>query len=79
MVCKLTILCFNIRLTSNAVAKNNYISYTVNVTNTTFCKKTQHLKMIRLYKTSDQLALLKILRLNTPQFFAPSEEEDFIE
>ena len=32
---------------------------------------------IRPYSTSDREALLEILRLHTPEFFDPSEEEDF--
>jgi ribosomal-protein-alanine N-acetyltransferase len=35
--------------------------------------------LIRKYASSDKNAVLEILRANTPQFFAPSEEEDFIE
>ena len=35
--------------------------------------------MIRPYHPSDKQELLKILRLNIPQYFAPSEEADFIE
>ena len=34
--------------------------------------------MIRPYKNEDRPFLLAILQLNTPDFFAPSEEEDFI-
>jgi len=33
---------------------------------------------IRPYKDSDQEAVLHLLRLNTPKFFAAAEEEDFI-
>lgn len=33
---------------------------------------------IRPYQPSDQEALLEILKLHTPEFFDPSEEEDFI-
>ena len=32
---------------------------------------------IRTYKEEDKKNLIKIFRLNTPQFFAPEEEEDF--
>ena len=34
--------------------------------------------MIRLYKKEDKEKLLKLLRLNTPQYFASSEEPDFV-
>ena len=34
---------------------------------------------IRPYSSSDKPALLELLRLNTPQYFAPEEEQDFIE
>lgn len=34
---------------------------------------------IRKYKTSDKLTLIELLRLNTPQFFAPEEEQDLID
>lgn len=33
--------------------------------------------MIRPYHPTDQDQLLHLLRLNTPQYFAPSEEEDY--
>ncbi|MBD1398520.1 GNAT family N-acetyltransferase [Pontibacter sp. JH31] len=33
--------------------------------------------MIRPYATTDREALLHILRLNTPRYFAPEEEADF--
>ncbi len=36
-------------------------------------------KMIRPYHPADKKELLKILRLNIPQYFAASEERDFIE
>lgn len=35
--------------------------------------------MIRPYTNKDQEQLVELLRLNTPQFFHPEEEEDFIE
>ena len=35
--------------------------------------------MIRPYTDTDREALLHILRLNTPRYFAPEEEADFIE
>lgn len=35
--------------------------------------------MIRPYHQKDQAQLIQLLRLNTPQYFAPSEEEDFID
>lgn len=35
--------------------------------------------MIRPYRKSDQPALLQVFRLNTPKYFAPAEEQDFIE
>jgi N-acetylglutamate synthase-like GNAT family acetyltransferase len=35
--------------------------------------------MIRDYNSSDKEKLLAILRLNIPQYFAQTEEEDFIE
>ncbi len=35
--------------------------------------------MIRPYKTEDKSTLVHILRLNTPEYFDPSEEKDFIE
>ena len=35
--------------------------------------------MIRKYKKEDQEKLLDLLRLNTPKYFAVSEEEDFID
>lgn len=34
--------------------------------------------MIRPFQPSDKVKLLKLLRLNTPAYFAPSEESDFI-
>ncbi len=34
--------------------------------------------MIRPYQPADKNALVTILRLNTPGFFAPEEEQDFI-
>ncbi|PVY39217.1 GNAT family N-acetyltransferase [Pontibacter virosus] len=34
--------------------------------------------MIRPYTPADQEALLQILRLNTPAYFAPEEEADFV-
>lgn len=34
---------------------------------------------IRSYTASDNNALLELLRLNTPEYFAPEEEPDFIE
>ncbi|SIR49242.1 GNAT family N-acetyltransferase [Pontibacter lucknowensis] len=34
--------------------------------------------MIRPYTSADQEALLQILRLNTPTYFAPEEEDDFV-
>ncbi|MGL4599511.1 MAG: GNAT family N-acetyltransferase [Bacteroidia bacterium] len=34
--------------------------------------------IIRQYQNSDQAALLEMLRLNTPVYFAPEEEADFI-
>ncbi|MGV3588986.1 MAG: GNAT family N-acetyltransferase [Adhaeribacter sp.] len=34
--------------------------------------------MIREYSGEDKNELLNLLRLNTPQYFAPSEEADFI-
>lgn len=34
--------------------------------------------MIRPYTPADQEALLQILRLNTPDYFAPEEEADFV-
>lgn len=34
--------------------------------------------MIRVYKATDQPRLLELLRLNTPDYFAPEEEADFI-
>lgn len=34
--------------------------------------------MIRPYTTSDQKEVLELLRLNTPTYFHPSEEEDLI-
>ncbi len=33
---------------------------------------------IRPYSQSDQFFLLKLLRLNTPKYFAPEEETQFI-
>lgn len=33
--------------------------------------------MIRPYKINDRNSLIKILRANTPKYFAPSEEKDF--
>jgi len=35
--------------------------------------------MIRKYKEKDKPDLINLLRLNTPIFFAPSEEKDFID
>jgi [ribosomal protein S18]-alanine N-acetyltransferase len=35
--------------------------------------------MIRKYDEKDKPDLIKLLRLNTPRFFAPSEEKDFID
>ena len=35
--------------------------------------------MIRLYKTTDKKHLVELIRINTPNYFAPSEEKDFIE
>lgn len=35
--------------------------------------------MIRPYHSSDKNELLSLLRLNTPEYFAPSEESDFID
>ena len=35
--------------------------------------------MIRNYKPSDQGRLIELLRLNTPTFFAPEEEADFVQ
>jgi hypothetical protein len=35
--------------------------------------------MIRPYHPTDQPELLKLFKLNTPQYFSPSEEDDFIE
>lgn len=34
--------------------------------------------MIKPYQTSHKEAVLQLLRLNTPQFFDPSEEADFV-
>ena len=34
---------------------------------------------VRPYRTSDKGALLELLRLNTPAFFAPSEEADYLD
>lgn len=34
---------------------------------------------IRPYKPSDKKDVIKLLKLNTPNFFAPSEEDDLIE
>lgn len=34
--------------------------------------------MIRPFVADDSPALIEILRLNTPEFFAPSEEEDYV-
>ena len=34
--------------------------------------------MIKTYQNTDQEKLVQLLRLNTPQFFDPSEEKDFI-
>lgn len=34
--------------------------------------------MIRPYKQTDKKDLIEILRLNTPHYFSPSEEQDFI-
>lgn len=33
--------------------------------------------MIRPYKPSDKTSLIKLIRLNTPKYFAPSEEDWF--
>jgi [ribosomal protein S18]-alanine N-acetyltransferase len=35
--------------------------------------------MIRKYKENDKSDLIRLLRLNTPKFFAPSEEKEFID
>jgi len=35
--------------------------------------------MIRNYNEKDKPDLIKLLKLNTPKFFAPSEEKEFIE
>lgn len=35
--------------------------------------------MIRPYREADRTELIALLKLNIPQYFAPSEEEDFIE
>lgn len=35
--------------------------------------------MIRLYSKNDQSALLELLRLNTPKYFAPEEEQDLLD
>nr|WP_293295307.1 GNAT family N-acetyltransferase [Allomuricauda sp.] len=35
--------------------------------------------MIRKYKEKDKSDLIRLLRLNTPKFFAPSEEKDFVD
>ena len=35
--------------------------------------------MLRAYRTSDKLQLIKLLQLNTPTYFAASEQEDFEE
>jgi len=35
--------------------------------------------MIRQYSKSDKLEVIELLRLNTPEYFDPSEEEEFIE
>lgn len=35
--------------------------------------------MIRLHTSSDRPYLLALLQLNTPRYFAPEEEKDFIE
>ena len=35
--------------------------------------------MIRKYKEKDKLDLIRLLRLNTPNFFSPSEEKDFVD
>ena len=34
--------------------------------------------MIRVYEATDQPRLLELLRVNTPAYFAPKEEADFI-
>jgi N-acetylglutamate synthase-like GNAT family acetyltransferase len=34
---------------------------------------------IREYRASDKLTLIELLRLNTPKFFAPEEEQDLID
>ncbi len=33
--------------------------------------------MIRKYTTKDKINVIELLKLNTPEFFAPSEESDF--
>lgn len=35
--------------------------------------------MIREYRVRDKSVVIELLRLNTPQFFAPEEEEDYSE
>ncbi|PHN03135.1 GNAT family N-acetyltransferase [Flavilitoribacter nigricans] len=35
--------------------------------------------MIRPYRLEDKPVLLELLRLNIPRYFAPSEEQDFVE
>ncbi|WP_439879792.1 GNAT family N-acetyltransferase [Pontibacter sp. MBLB2868] len=35
--------------------------------------------MIRKYKPEDTTKLIALLRLNTPQYFAPEEEQDYLE
>ena len=35
--------------------------------------------MIRPYQIGDKSTLLKLLEMNTPDYFAPSEKEDYIE
>ncbi len=39
----------------------------------------QNIISIRKYEGSDKEAVLNLLRLNTPQFFAPDEEADFVQ
>jgi [ribosomal protein S18]-alanine N-acetyltransferase len=36
------------------------------------------MQLIRRYTATDKQSLLEILRLNTPQYFAPEEEADFV-
>ena len=35
--------------------------------------------MIRPYQETDKAKLIDLLRLNTPKYFAPAEEEDFVQ